>query len=46
MITLSEVLNALWITSLWVLLVVASIALGLAGGRLIVWLFQVLFDIW
>lgn len=46
MITLSEALNGIWITSLWVFIVVASIALGIAAGRIIVWLFQVFFDIW
>jgi hypothetical protein len=46
MITLSQVLGILGQIALWMLLIIGGIVIGLAGGRFIVWLFQVLFDLW
>jgi hypothetical protein len=43
MITLSEVLNGLWISSLICLLIVGALVIGLVAGRLIAWILGIFF---
>lgn len=46
MITLSEALSILWMVSLCALLLVAASIIGLVLGKLIVWVLEVLDELW
>lgn len=46
MITLSQALGILWMVSLCALLLVAASIIGLVLGRLIVWVLEVLDELW